>query len=222
MLTIENLRFGYGTAPIVEIDHLALPDNDNLMLLGDSGSGKTSLLMLLAGLLRPVAGRISLDGTDMAALRPAARDRFRGRHIGFVFQQPHLMAPLTVLQNLLVVPAMGGMAPDLAHARRLLGRLGIAELAERKPHQLSQGQMQRVGIARALVHRPRLVLADEPTSALDDTASEAAIGLLLEMAKEGGSQVVVATHDARIKPHFSNILALRRPKHVSGQGRAAA
>ncbi len=218
MISIETLRFGYGKTPVVEIDHLALPDHENLMLLGDSGSGKTSLLLLLAGLLRPDAGRISLNGTDMATLAPTARDRYRGAHIGFVFQQPHLMAPLTVLQNVLMAPAMGGMTPDVGHARHLLERLGVAELADRKPHQLSQGQMQRVGIARALAHRPTLVLADEPTSALDDRASKAAIELLLDMARETGSQVVVATHDARIKPHFRTILTLRS----GAQGRADA
>lgn len=208
MMTIDDLRFGYGQRRILEINHFALPDGEALLVEGPSGSGKTSLLFLLAGLLAPQKGRIILNGTDMAALNGRARDRFRGRHIGFVFQQPHLMAPLSVLDNVLVAPFCGGVKADRAWAVHLLESLGLGAFLHRKPHALSQGQMQRVGVARALVHRPAVILADEPTSALDDAACAATLGLLQAHAKEAGAQLVVASHDGRIKGQFKTTLAV--------------
>jgi putative ABC transport system ATP-binding protein len=210
MLAVHNLKFSYGTknknVPVLNIDKLTAPGH--LLVQGASGSGKTTLLFTLAGLLVPQAGHIDLDGTDMTALAGAARDIFRGQHIGFVFQQPHLMPALTVLQNLLVAPFMAGEKLDRDHALDLLQRLGLGDLAHRYPAQLSQGQQQRVGLARALVHKPKLVLADEPTSALDDEAAEAAINLLLQTADDAGAQVVVTSHDSRIVPYFKQTLKL--------------
>ncbi|MBI1309297.1 MAG: ATP-binding cassette domain-containing protein [Proteobacteria bacterium] len=210
MLEISNLGFGYSAkAPLIDVRKLRLNNSQHLLVQGPSGSGKSSLLFLLAGLLQPQKGRIYLGETEMTALPAAARDAYRGRNIGFVFQQPHLMAPLTVLQNVLVAPFMAGLAVEQAHALALLEKLGLGKLAQRRPHELSLGQQQRVGVARALVHKPQLVLADEPTSALDDEAAEAVIGLLLETAESVGAQVVAASHDARIKKHFSQTLSLK-------------
>jgi putative ABC transport system ATP-binding protein len=202
MIQLDNLRFGYGGNPVVSLEKLAVPDNDNLLLRGQSGSGKTTLLMLLAGLQTPQKGTITLNGTAINTLAPTERDAFRGRHIGFVFQQPHLMPPLTVLQNLLVAPYMAGLPVDEGYALALLKKLGLEKLAGRKPGELSQGQQQRVGVARALVTKPDLILADEPTSALDDEACEATMDALLG-AK---AQLVAASHDARIVPHFKRVL----------------
>lgn len=205
---IENMSFGYTGKPLLDIPELSVPGAGNLLVRGASGSGKSSLLMLLAGLLKPKKGTIRLGDVDITAMPPVAQDAFRGRHIGFVFQQPHLMAPLTVLQNVLVAPFMAGLPVEEAHARALLDKLGIGSLAARRPAELSLGQQQRVGVARALVHRPQLVLADEPTSALDDKAAEAAINLLLQTAAGVKAQVVVASHDARIKSHFKQTFTL--------------
>jgi putative ABC transport system ATP-binding protein len=209
MLHIENLRFGYTETPILNIPKLEVPDGRHLLIQGPSGSGKSSLLSLLAGLLNPKKGRIVLNGTDIHTLPTTARDAFRGKHIGFVFQQPHLIPALTVLQNVLMAPFMAGVKTDKAHAMKLLEKLGIAKLANRYPTELSHGQQQRVGVARALVHKPDLVLADEPTSALDDKAAETTINLLLNTAKEVKAQVVVATHDARIAKKFGQTLTLK-------------
>jgi putative ABC transport system ATP-binding protein len=206
MLAVRNLQFSYGDMPVLAINKLNA--QGHLLVQGASGSGKTTLLFVLAGLLEPQSGKVTLDDTDLAALRGSARDIYRGRNIGFVFQQPHLMSALTVLQNVLVAPFMAGEQPDSDHALHLLDKLGLADLAHRYPAQLSQGQQQRVGLARALVHKPKLVLADEPTSALDDDAAEAAITLLLESADEAGAQVVVTSHDSRITPYFKQVLKL--------------
>lgn len=214
MIRVSNLRFGYAGAPTLDVPELALADREHLLVRGNSGTGKSSLLMLLAGLLLPQAGQIHVNGTDMTALRPAARDSYRGREMGFVFQQPHLMAPLSVLENVLAPAYMAGLKPDRVQALALLERLGLGKYTSRKPAELSVGQMQRVGVARALAHRPKVILADEPTSALDDSASEATIGLLLEEAAAYGAQLVVASHDARIMPHFQRVLT------VGGNGHA--
>jgi ABC-type lipoprotein export system ATPase subunit len=208
MLTMDNVRFGYTAKPVVNVKTLTLPDGENLLVQGASGSGKTSLLFLLAGLLNPQQGRISLDGADLTTMDESRRDVFRGKRIGIVFQQPHLMPALTVLQNVLVAPFMADVEVNKAFAISLLDRLGLAKLADRYPSELSHGQQQRVGVARALVTKPSLVLADEPTSALDDVACEATINLLLSSAESIAAQVVVASHDARIIPHFTRTLKL--------------
>lgn len=207
-LTLSGLHFGYGPKPLFTIKDFALKEKDSLLIRGASGSGKTSLLFILAGLLAPTSGNVVVQGQNLTSLTPRQRDAFRGQIMGFVFQQPHLMPALTVLQNLLVVPYLGGIKPDEPHAKELLERLHIAELTHRKPQELSQGQRQRVGIARALVHKPKLLLADEPTSALDDQACQAVMDLLMDTAKAQGTQVVAASHDARIAQHFTQTLKL--------------
>lgn len=208
MLSMRNLRFGYADKPILNIDKLTVKDGEHLLVRGASGTGKTSLLFLLAGLLAPQGGSIVVEDTDLATLDRKQRDVFRGQNIGFVFQQPHLMHALTVLQNVLVAPFMAGKKPERDYAVSLLQKLGLGDLLHRYPWQLSQGQMQRVGLARALVHKPKLILADEPTSALDDEAAQASIDLLLASARSVGAQVVVTSHDSRISRHFSQTLLL--------------
>lgn len=208
MIELENLSFGYGAVPLFTLSAFKVKPGAHLLIKGPSGCGKTSLLFLLAGILKPTGGTIRLNGTDIQSLSAAARDAFRGRHIGFVFQQPHLINALNVLDNVLVAPAMGGLKADRTHALKLLERLGLAEYAHRRPHTLSHGQKQRVGIARALVHRPQWVLADEPTSALDDDACNAVTDLLLNTAKAEGAQVIAASHDHRLDSHFKQRLTL--------------
>lgn len=208
MLSIQNLRFGYTGTPILQIPQLNVRKGDHLLVEGQSGSGKTSLLFLLAGFLKLTSGTIKIADTDLQSLSSSKQDAFRGHHIGFVFQQPHLMAPLTVLQNLLVANTMAGNRADAPKAHSLLKQLGMDDFAHRYPAQLSQGQMQRVAIARALMNTPQIVLADEPTSALDDTTTEQVINLLLQTAEASGAQVIVTTHDARVRKRFKSILNL--------------
>ena len=211
MIRLEGLRFGYRLdAPVLQLDRFELAEGRDLLIAGPSGCGKTTLLHLIAGLLAPSAGRVVVDGQDLAALSPAARDRFRGRRIGIVLQQFHLLPTITAMQNLLVAQSIAGLPVDRGTATSVLNALGIDERLDAFPHQLSVGQQQRVAIARALVNRPRLVLADEPTSNLDDAAAAAVIDLLLGATQRQGATLVVATHDSRLKSRIATELALSR------------
>jgi len=212
MIRIEALRFGYrDNEDVLRLDTFELEANSNVLVVGPSGCGKTTLLHLIAGLLLPISGRITIDGQDLGQLPPRARDHFRGQHIGIVLQQFHLLPTLTSLQNLLVAQSVAGLRVDRAAAHNMLRALGVDERVNAFPHQLSVGQQQRVAIARALVNRPRLLLADEPTSSLDDEACALVADLLLEATQRQGASLLIATHDTRLKTRISRQLALSRP-----------
>lgn len=205
VLTFEAVRFARGPHPILDSFHLAVDRGEHLLLLGPSGSGKTTLLHLAAGLLTPSAGTIRVNGAAWPADQ-AGRDRLRGRNVGIVFQTLRLVSALSLEGNLRLAARLagqpaGGIAP-------LLEELGLAHRATARPRTLSQGEAQRAAIARALVARPTLLLADEPTSALDDANARRVADLLLASAAREGSTLVVATHDARLRPHFRHVIEL--------------
>jgi len=210
MIRIEHLRFGYDGDDVLRLDAFALEPQSNTLIVGPSGCGKTTLLHLIAGLLLPTQGSIVVDGQDLSALSPAARDRFRGRHIGIVLQQFHLLPTLTAMQNLLVAQSIAGLPVDRAAAQAVLDALDVDDRADAYPHQLSVGQQQRVAIARALVNRPKLLLADEPTSNLDDVTCAAVADLLVSATQRHAVSLVVATHDSRLKAKIPRQLALSR------------
>ncbi|HEV3239762.1 MAG TPA: ATP-binding cassette domain-containing protein [Casimicrobiaceae bacterium] len=213
MIRLEQLRFGYnGGADVLRVDELVVEPQSNLLVAGPSGCGKTTLLHLIAGLLLPTHGSVVVDGQDLAVLSPSARDRFRGRHVGIVLQQFHLLPTLTALQNLLVAQSIAGLRVDRTAAAGMLKALGVDERGDAYPHQLSVGQQQRVAIARALVNHPKLLLADEPTSNLDDEACVAVADLLLGATRQYAVSLVIATHDSRLKSKIARELVLpRRP-----------
>ena len=211
MIRIEQLRFGYdGGADVLRLSHFVLEADSNILVVGPSGCGKTTLLHLIAGLLLPSSGSIVVDGQDLATLSSHERDRFRGRHIGIVLQQFHLLPTLTALQNLLVAQSIAGLPVNRAAALGMLHGLGVDERTDAYPHQLSVGQQQRVAIGRALVNRPKLLLADEPTSNLDDEACASVVDLLLSATQQHAVSLVIATHDTRLKSKISRQLALPR------------
>ena len=157
LLRIDKLRFGYdGYGNVLHLDQFSLEAQSNILVIGPSGCGKTTLLHLIAGLLVPSSGSIVVEGQNLAALSARARDRFRGRHIGIVLQQFHLLPTLTAIQNLLVAQSIAGLPVNRAAALVILNDLGVDERVDAYPHQLSVGQQQRVAIARALVNRPKL------------------------------------------------------------------
>ncbi len=188
MIRLEQVRFGYNSGEdVLRLDEFVLEPESNILVVGPSGCGKTTLLHLIAGLLLPTSGSVVVDGQDLSALSPPARDRFRGRHIGIVLQQFHLLPTLTAMQNLLVAQSIAGLPIDRAAALSMLNALGVDERIDAYPHQLSVGQQQRVAIARALVNRPKLLLADEPTSNLDDEAC-ASVADLAARAPRGSTR----------------------------------
>jgi putative ABC transport system ATP-binding protein len=197
VLDTQGLAVIRGGRSIVLPD-LTLAAGETCLLTGPSGSGKSSLIGAIAGLLAPSSGAVRIEGQDLWAQARPARDRLRARRIGVVFQTLHLVLVVSVLDNLLLAARLAGLAPDQPRALAMLERLGVGDLARRKPVAMSHGQRQRVAIARAVMNRPALVLADEPTSALDDAAAGAVAAMLADVVAESGAALLIATHDARL------------------------
>ncbi len=199
MLRLEDLVVGRGAGPIARIARLAAAPGETVLVVGPSGAGKTTVLLALAGLASMHSGQAWLGDIDLTGLDRRGRDRLRARAMGFVFQDLHLVAGLSALDNVLLAPFAAGLAPDAGRARALLDAAGLAELAHRPAEQLSRGQAQRVAVARAMLLRPRLILADEPTASLDDQTFETTLSILLQAARETGAALVIATHDGRLR-----------------------
>ena len=208
MLATAQLTYQYPQRAPVVLPDLYVETGEHALILGASGSGKTTYLHLLAGLRGSLRGTVNFDSVDITLLKGRALDRFRGQHIGMVFQQPHLLGALSVLGNLQVATRMAGTPWDAQYAQSLLEALDIARLASQSVQRLSGGEAQRVAIARALINRPQVVLADEPTASLDDEACERVVQLLLTAAAQTGASLVMATHDQRVKAHFPQTLVL--------------
>jgi putative ABC transport system ATP-binding protein len=170
------------------------------LLVGPSGCGKTTLLSVLAGLLEPTAGEVTVLGTRLSGLSGRQVVKFRQENIGFVFQQYNLLPALTAAENVAVPLLIAGQPrrPAIDRARALLRHLGLEKRAEALPAQLSGGQQQRVAIARALIHEPRLVVCDEPTAALDSQSGQVVMDLLRRIALQPDRAVLVVTHDSRV------------------------
>ena len=207
-MRVEGLRHRYGAATVLALDGWQVPAGADCIVLGPSGAGKTTLLHILAGLTAPSEGSVEVEGQVLTALPPAALDRFRARRIGFVPQRLHLIGAITVADNLRLARRLAGLPRNDDAALGLLDRLGIADLAGRRPAALSQGQAQRAAVARALVNAPALLLADEPTAALDEENAAAVIDLLQESARASQAALVIASHDRRIAGRFRYQLAL--------------
>lgn len=181
---------------------------EHWLLLGQSGCGKTTLLHLLAGLRSPSTGSVMIGDTNISTLRPSKQDKFRGRNVGIVFQEPHFVRALNVEDNLALTQSLSGNSVDHDKIKSLLKRLNLAHKIHAYPRALSQGEKQRVAIARALINDPVVILADEPTSALDDNNTNEVINLLEEQAKAANATLLVVTHDTRLKAKFPNQITL--------------
>jgi lipoprotein-releasing system ATP-binding protein len=178
----------------------ACQPGDNVAILGPSGSGKSTLLHILGTLDRPTTGTVTLDGQDPFQFDEAGMAAFRNRHIGFVFQDHHLLPQLSVLENVLIPTLAEGRPTDplVARARELIERVGLSERLEHRPAELSGGERQRVGVARALIRQPKLILADEPTGNLDRTNALAIGRLLVDLQRHEQAMLVVVTHSPEL------------------------
>lgn len=203
MISIKSVSHQYGAAPALNFADWQVNNGEQWLLLGQSGSGKTTLLHILTGLLKPTNGEIKINETNLYALSSKKLDEFRGQHIGIVFQQPHLIKSLNVTENLLLAQSFAGLATNKARIEEVLASLDMVHKKNAYPQELSQGQLQRVTIARAVINKPTLLIADEPTSSLDDRNAEAVLALLKEQSELNQATLVVATHDKRVKDAFT-------------------
>jgi putative ABC transport system ATP-binding protein len=212
-LTKTYNRGGVAEAALTGVS-LQFPTAQCCALLGPSGSGKTTFLCIVGGLLSPSRGTVEIDGIQVNYARRSQLAHLRRRQIGFEFQHAQLLPFLSVYDNLRIVAANSGMRAGEFKARinHLLERLGIGPYANRMPHKLSGGQRQRVSIARAVLHRPRIILADEPTAALDWENGQAAVRLLIEQARDDCALLIVVTHDTRLITHFDRAIQLESGK----------
>ncbi|MEM6724483.1 MAG: ABC transporter ATP-binding protein [Bacteroidota bacterium] len=218
MLRAQGLKHQYQNGPSLEFPDLICEPGDQWLLLGESGSGKTTMLHLLAGLIRSQTGSININGTELSQLSENQLDRFRGQTIGLVFQKAHLIRALSVMENILAASFFAGVKSNPKRAQNLLDRLNIGDKAQSKVFQLSQGEQQRVAIARALINNPALILADEPTSALDDQNTEEVIQLLENQARAEGASLIIVTHDQRLKTRFDHQLILTKASRSKSIG----
>ncbi|MDP2955352.1 MAG: ABC transporter ATP-binding protein [Longimicrobiales bacterium] len=217
-LEVRGLRKGYleGERTHVVLDGVdaVVRSGERVAILGPSGSGKSTLLNLICGIDVPDSGTVRVSGTDLTALSEQDRTLFRRHRVGFVFQFYNLLPTLTVLENLLLpVELKGRVGPsDEARARDLLARVGLAERADTFPDRLSGGEQQRVAVARALIHRPDLVLADEPTGNLDQDTGARVVDLLDELVRTDGRTLVVVTHSRELAARMDRVLRMSHGK----------
>lgn len=208
MFKTQSLFFAYNAQTCFYFPDIELSAGEDLLILGESGIGKTTLLHLMAGLLQPKSGSVELMGTKLQELSTGKLDRFRGQHIGLVFQRPHFIHALSLQENLTLAQYLAGNRQDTNRIRKVLESLGIDRKLSGKPHRLSQGEQQRAAIALAVINNPQLILADEPTSSLDDNSCTKVASLLKEQASATGAQLIIITHDQRLKKQFQNTLHL--------------
>jgi len=198
MLTANNLSYRYPGGETLSFPELTCAAGETRLLLGKSGSGKTTMLQLLAGLRAPATGSVSINGQDIGRLSGTALDHFRGQNVGMIFQTAHFIRALTVGQNLELTQHLAGKSVDRDRITALLEELDLAGKAGSLPGKLSVGQQQRAAIARALVNRPAVLFADEPTSALDDENTRRVVELLQRQATAANATLLIVTHDNRL------------------------
>ncbi|MGH2623627.1 MAG: ABC transporter ATP-binding protein [Sphingobacterium sp.] len=204
VLKTSNLSYKYPKGIQLSFQDLLLANQQHTLVLGESGSGKSTLLNLIAGFSSPTVGEVVINGQNLYELSGSRLDLFRSQNLGFIFQEAHLLRNLTITENIKLAQSLAGLSVEEAEVKKLLEKLQLGGLGQRKPNELSRGQVQRVAIARALINKPSLLVADEPTAALDDKNTFLVVQLLKEMANEQGSTLLISTHDKRLKDEFTN------------------
>lgn len=210
MLEARDVSLSYGLTPALRDVSLRIEPGASVALMGASGSGKSSLLHCLAGVIVPDAGQVLVDGTDITRLPDRDRSRLRLERMGVVFQFGDLVPELTLVENVMLPLQLLGRRSRASRARalELLDRLGIADLADSRTGAVSGGQAQRAAVARALAQEPAVVLADEPTGALDSVNAEAVLDALVDLARDTGAALLVVTHDNVVASHLDTLVTL--------------
>ena len=204
MLNLNNVSYAVPDRTIIDGTSLQVPAGEHLLLLGPSGCGKTTLMNLMAGLLKPTSGDISFGEKNYSSLSTQGMDDLRAKNFGFIFQRLHLIGYLNVLQNI----ALAQQKTNLTEIQDLAKQLNLSDIEKQKAQNISVGEAQRVAIARAVANKPKIIFADEPTSALDDENISKVTDLLFSQAEKSGASIIAATHDARIKQYFTNVLEM--------------
>ena len=214
-----NLSLGHGAARvhILKDINLHIGSGEAIGLVGPSGSGKSTLLMVMAGLERADTGTVAVAGENLSTLDEDALARFRGRHVGIVFQSFHLIPTMTALENVAVPLELAGVRDAHARARSELAAVGLGERLSHYPAELSGGEQQRVAVARALAPNPKIVVADEPTGNLDEDTGKQIIELLFDGHTQRGTTLVLVTHDAALAARCARVVRLRSGR-VDGAG----
>ena len=210
MLAVTDLKKSFLSPEGQRVEILHVPtftvaSGAQTALRGESGSGKTTFLNLIAGILAADSGRVTLEGAEMTALSEPKRDRLRAEKLGYIFQTFNLLQGYTVIENVVLGMSFGPRGADRGHAREMLERVGLAHRLDHFPNQLSTGQQQRVAVARALANRPKLVLADEPTGNLDRKNARESLGLIREVCREQGAALLLVSHDEMTLGEFEGV-----------------
>lgn len=208
MVSIKKLTHKFSVDTSISYPEWEVPQGEHCLLIGGSGSGKTTLLHLMAGLLQIQTGEVTIAHQGLKNLSAAQLDVFRGKYIGLVFQQPHLVGVLSVQDNLKLAQYLANESQSSTRITEVLESLNIAEKRTAKIYELSQGQQQRVAIARALLNKPKIILADEPTASLDDTNATSVMDILIDQAALHKATLIIATHDSRVKQRVTSQLVL--------------
>lgn len=210
MLEARNVHLSYGSTPALRDVSLTVEDGSSVALMGASGSGKSSLLHCLAGVLVPDSGSVLVDGVDLGGLNDRDRSRLRLKKMGVVFQFGDLVPELTLVENVMLPLQLLGRRTAAARSRALglLDMLGVADLADSRTGAVSGGEAQRAAVARAMVHEPQVVLADEPTGSLDSINAEAVLDALVGLTRESGTTLLVVTHDNVVASHLDTLVTM--------------
>ncbi|MBP1616113.1 MAG: ATP-binding cassette domain [Bacteroidetes bacterium] len=207
-LITDSIQYSYNKNYTFVFPDIVCEKGEHLLITGASGCGKTTLLHLIAGLVTPKRGSVLIKGNDITQLRGAKLDKYRGREIGIVFQTPQFIKSLTAEENLKMAVSLNNLSVDNIYLDSLFETLNIVHCRNRKTNEMSQGELQRLSIARAVINKPSLILADEPTSSLDDKNCKEAIKLLRYQAEKLQAGLIIVTHDNRLIPGFSKIVHL--------------
>ena len=222
LLIVQDLKKSFRSPsgnldPLLYVPEFSLQQYEQVALRGASGSGKTTFLHLLAGVLPADSGTVSVDGTSLHLLTESQRDQLRVGKIGYVFQSFNLLNGFTCLENITLAMNLNGSS-DVDRAKSLLSDVGLWERKNHYPHQLSIGQQQRVAIARALVNQPKLVLADEPTGNLDPFNTDRSLILLRKLCQQWGSSLILVSHDDRVMEQFESQVEWEKLNEVATKG----